>query len=185
MAKKEGGIKTKTVHVPVNTEKENILTIVVLTIILSFLIGVVGWYLGAYVVKDFSLNPSLRENIEEPKPLENEPVKNKYNAAFLSGRIVRLSPILTNLKSNLPEYKSDEVWLRAEIDLVLNKNKTIDEVAKEKISDDFLSYFRETDLVDLRGPTSLMHIKEDLLNRANILTDNAIKHVFIKTLVTQ
>ena len=185
MVKKKGNAKNEFVHVAVSTKKENTAAIIIFTVILSFLIGVVGWYLGAYVVKDFSFNPLLKVNIEEPKPLESELPKNRYNSKFLSGNIVRLTPILTNLKSNLPTYKNDEVWLRAEIDLLLQNDKIIDEATKEIISDNFLSYFRQTDLLDLRGPTSLIHIKEDLLDRANILTNNAIKHVFIRTLVTQ
>lgn len=161
-----------------------IVTTIISTLFLSMLVIIIGWYLGASIVKNLDDKYFKNNTIEDPKPLADK-ITDSAMINSLTGTVVSLPVILTNLKSSLSDYKEDGVWLRTEIDLILNKEKAIDPVVKSKISDDFLNYFKETNVTALRGPTGLMHIKEDLLDRANIITDNAVKFVFIKTLVVQ
>lgn len=167
----------------VKIKNDNIVSIALITFVLSIVIIAIGWYLGDFVVKSFN-DKFFKNNIEEPKPLKSS-LLHKNNIDLFSGEIISLPVILTNLKSNLSNCKEDGVWLRTEINLVLNKNKKIDDATKAKISDNFLSYFKETDEESIRGSNGLMQIKEDLLDRVNILTNNAVKNVFIKTLILQ
>lgn len=151
-------------------------------LILTAIIASIGWYLGAYVVSTGFFAPIKQVEVAAPKPLDGS---KDPAALYVNENLIKLPAIVTDIKSDLKAYKKDEVWVRVEISLLLNKGRQLTNASQAKISENFLNYFKQTDLMDLRGPLSLVNLKEDLLNRANFLTSGAIKSVFITTLVTQ
>lgn len=97
------------------------------------------------------------------------------NFAEPSLNIFRLEDITTNLAG------PDSVWVRAQLALVFREKA--DAALAEMVHQDFLAYLRTVKLQQVEGPSGLIHLKSDLLERANLRSGGKVKDVLIRTLL--
>lgn len=94
--------------------------------------------------------------------------------------IARLSPIVTNIRDPA------DAWVRLEASVIVDEiPKAEFEKTRASIERDIIAYLRSVNLPSLQGARGLMHLQQDLDERAAIRTDGRIKHVYINGLVVQ
>lgn len=139
--------------------------------VLTLVAGFGGWFLGARI-SEITVMPL-------PEKLAEKGDKTGVDVITDNSTIVVLPPVLTNLAS--PET----VWIRMQIFLVARpKEKVTTDMAAE-ISNDFLAYLRQCSLARIKGPTGLLYLREDLLERANIRSGGKVSHILISNLVIE
>jgi flagellar protein FliL len=91
-----------------------------------------------------------------------------------------LKPVLTNLAA------PSSTWVRLEASIIF-KNGDIPnpEIAAAEIRDDIMSYLRTLSLSELEGPSALLHLRDDLGERASLRTDGRVAELVIESFVVQ
>ncbi|HTV71648.1 MAG TPA: flagellar basal body-associated FliL family protein [Rhizobiaceae bacterium] len=97
-------------------------------------------------------------------------------AANVNPLILSLPPITTNLAA------PSEIWVRMEVDVVLDK-PTTDLHLAETVHQDLLAFMRTVKMHQIEGASGFRHLKADLDERAATRTEGLAKMVLIKTLL--
>ena len=122
-----------------------------------------------------------------PAPMPAEPAADgapAANPAAYSGvsgplALVPLAPIVTNIASPASAV------IRVEASLVLRSDAGVDpEILAAQIGADTLAFARTLDLAQIEGARGLMHLREDLKERA-VLRSDAVADYVIHSLVAQ
>ncbi|MEF2071725.1 flagellar basal body-associated FliL family protein [Consotaella aegiceratis] len=93
--------------------------------------------------------------------------------------LVPLEPIVTNL------YSPSSVLLRMQASIVVRENEVEDpDVLAARIGGDMLAYLRTVQLPQLQGARGLLHLREDLTERAK-LRSPAVLDFIIETMVAE
>lgn len=99
-----------------------------------------------------------------------------------SGDLVlrNLEPVIVNLAAPA------DTWMRIEAAIVF-ENGAIDnpEVTSAEIGQDIMAYGRTISLDQLRGPSALQHLRDDLNERVAVRTGKAVRELVIKSMVVQ
>ncbi|MEF2550872.1 flagellar basal body-associated FliL family protein [Aurantimonas sp. A2-1-M11] len=94
-------------------------------------------------------------------------------------KLMPLKPVLTNI------YSPPETWLRVEAALVYRDDGTADpEVLAAQIEADTLAFLRSVQLSQVEGTRGLMHLREDLRQRAK-LRSPAVVDYLIQTMIAE
>ncbi|AQS40953.1 MAG: Flagellar basal body-associated protein FliL [Candidatus Tokpelaia hoelldobleri] len=146
--------------------------LVIALVILTVLAGGGGWFAGAKLglfsaVPAGRVNAADKENVAQEQPLAG------------NNSVIVLQPITTNLASPAT------TWVRLETSLVATSGEKISPELAAEISNDFLAYMRAVPFSMLKGPTGLMYLREDLLDRARVRSKGRIAHVIISGLVVE
>jgi len=135
-----------------------------------------GWLAGNMIGGSGQAQPGTEAahggGHEQPKTYDEV---DGSNFAEPSLKIFRLEDITTNLAG------PDSVWIRAQFALVFRD--AADAAMAETIHQDFLAYLRTVKLHQIEGPSGLIHLKSDLLERANLRSGGKVKDVLIRTLL--
>jgi len=92
----------------------------------------------------------------------------------------KIDPIVTNLAS--PADK----WIRLEAAVVFANGAIADpQAVATKIREEILAYCRTLTLDQLKGPSALQHLSEDLSKRVQLRTNGAVTELVIETLSVQ
>lgn len=146
----------------------------IIALILLTLIGCgTGGGLGIYLTSTVEKIVAERAKAEADKPKPEL----KYGG---DTRLLKLEPIITNLAT------PKDTWIRLETSIVF-ANGTIDnpDVVAGQIRDDLLSFLRTVPLSQLDGPSALLHLRDDLTERAVLRTNGAVKELIIEALLIQ
>jgi flagellar protein FliL len=113
---------------------------------------------------------------------KNEPEDKPVVPVRYSGEMVlqELKPVLTNLSA------PSSTWVRLEASIIF-KNGDIPnpQIAASEIRDDIMSYLRTLSLSDLEGPSALLHLRDDLGDRAALRTNGRVAELVIESFVVQ
>ena len=90
-----------------------------------------------------------------------------------------LSPIVTNLAS--PE----KTWIRLEASIVLDGERTDAKALAATITEDTVAYLRTLSLPLIEGASGLLHLREDLNDRARIRSGGKVRDLIVHTLVVE
>jgi len=132
--------------------------------------GAVGWFLGTQIAQE-AASVSVQSG---QKKASNEAV-----AAAHEGALTPLPAIVTNLR------EPEDAWVKMEISLVLQPPHDVKPEDLAEISSDFVALLRQMTLIQIKGPTGLMHLREDLLERARIRSNGKISALLISHLVIE
>ncbi len=146
-----------------------ILTLGLLTL-LSALIG------GGFGVV---MTSNIEKRIEEKYKAASEKV---VVASPYTGEIAvrKVAPIVTNLSG------AGNDWVRLETSIVYKTGQEVNpDVMATETRQDILAYMRTLSLAQIQGPSGLLHVREDLNERAKIRSKGIIQEVVIETLVVQ
>ena len=156
-------------------KKSGMMMTIVAVAIVTVIAGAGGWFLGGM----------LAPVVAPPKPVEKaaaegEKKKEGEGLPLLSAEeegVVQLEPITTNIG-----YPSD-TWVRLEIALLF-KEKPDPKVA-ETIHQDIMVYLRTVTLQQIEGPRGFQYLKEDLEERADILSEGKISKILFRAFVIE
>lgn len=120
---------------------------------------------------------------QSPKPVAKVQTVIKTepeSAEAKADRPIRLAPIIANL--SLPEG----MWVRVDVVLIAPHqfHKEVDSTSV-KITQDFLVYLQTLSISDLEGVHSLAFLRQELIERARIRSENKVKDVLVTTMVVQ
>lgn len=145
-------------------------TLGVLVVLTVFAAGT-GGLLGLHMVEavDAAIKAKAAEGESAPEPL--------YSAGT---NLHRLPPVVANLAT--PE----DAWVRVEASIVFD-DEAIDnpELIAGEIAEDMLAYLRTVSLGQIQGASGLLHLREDLNDRAAIRSSDRVRELIIETLVVQ
>jgi flagellar FliL protein len=94
--------------------------------------------------------------------------------------IKKLAPVVTNLAG------SNDDWVRVEASVVytVGEGQNPDVMAGE-VRQDILAYLRTLSLAQIQGPSGLLHLREDLNERAQLRSKGIVQELVLETLVVQ
>lgn len=92
----------------------------------------------------------------------------------------RVPAVVTNLAH------TSEDWVRLEVALVIPRNmeKNPDLLVAE-IRQDMVGFLRTISLAQIQGPSGLVHLREDLNERARIRSGGLVKELIVETFIVQ
>lgn len=139
--------------------------------VLTLVAGLGGWFLGANLGETIvPVSHSIKAATD---------VKIEGEAITSNSNVTILPPILSNLAS------PSNAWVRMEIALVSKPDEKISPEIAAEISNDFLALLRESTMSQIKGPTGLMYLREDLLDRASTRSEGKVSHILISSLVIE
>lgn len=148
-----------------------IIPLALLTLLAAAMGGGVGVQLASTVEQ------SVAEKAKE-KPPEPEAPPLRY--ADKDTLLEALKPIVTNLAA------PSQTLMRLEVSIIYkNGALTNPELAAAQIREDLLGYLRTLSLSQIEGPSGLLHLREDLNERARLRTEGRVDELVIQTLVVQ
>lgn len=94
--------------------------------------------------------------------------------------IQRLPAVVANMSS------SGNYWVRLEASIIYKKNPDINpDVMAAETRQDLLTYLRTVSVAQIQGPSGLLHLREDLNERAQLRSKGFIREFVIESLVVQ
>lgn len=90
-----------------------------------------------------------------------------------------LSPIITNLAS--PE----RTWIRLEASIVIDAEGVDAKALSAAITDDTVAYLRTLSLPLIEGASGLLHLREDLNDRARVRSGGKVRDIIVHTLIVE
>lgn len=168
-------------------KKSALIPTIIAVVLLSAVGAGAGWFLGGM------FGPSMIPLDERPKP-EDEAKKKEEAAKAAEGEakkdeeglpristeennVIQLEPITTNLA-----FPTDK-WVRLEVALLF-KGKP-DVYLAEAVHQDISVYLRTVTLQQIEGPRGFGYLKEDLEERADLLTEGKVAKVMFRTFVVE
>jgi len=139
--------------------------------VLTVIAGGGGWYLGGMISADQLASA-------KPSGKEDKPKQGDFESRSI-GTVVPLQPIITNL--GIPQ----NTWVRLEASLVSKPCHEIPAAVAASVGDDFLSFLRSVNLMQLQGAAGLAYLRSDLEERARLRSEGAVERVFISALVVE
>jgi flagellar protein FliL len=138
--------------------------------------GVGGWFVGNMLAPQ--VEPPKVEKAEE-KPAEGGEEKDEGlpKLATEENGVVQLEPITTNLA-----FPTDR-WVRLEVALLF-KDKPDAKLA-ETIHQDIAVYLRTVSLQQIEGPRGFQYLKEDLEERADMISEGKVARLMFRTFLIQ
>jgi|SRR5690349_12034829 len=141
--------------------------------LLTLLSAAIGGGFGLVMVSGIE-----RQVEEKYKALpQKTEVASPYKGAIA---IKELAAVVTNLAGS----QSDWVRLEASIVYKPGEEQHPDVLASET-RQDILSYMRTVSLAQIQGPSGLLHLREDLNERARLRSKGTIQELVLETLVVQ
>lgn len=141
-------------------------------VLLTLIAAGVGVLVGTRLVGEVETMLRQKE-AEAPEPVP-EPI---YTGAT---NVRRLAPIVSNLAS------PPDTWVRLEASLVLGDDpEAEDDILVSQIAQDVATYLRTLTVRELQGVSGLLHLREDLNERARIRSSDRVRELIVETLVVQ
>lgn len=139
--------------------------------------GVGGWIVGNMLAPQ--VEPPKVEKKAEEKPAEGGEEKDEGlpKLATEENGVVQLEPITTNLA-----FPTDR-WVRLEVALLF-KDKPDAKLA-ETIHQDIAVYLRTVSLQQIEGPRGFQYLKEDLEERADMISEGKVSRLMFRTFLIQ
>ena len=139
--------------------------------------GAGGWIVGKMLAP--AVEPPKVEAKAEEKPAEGAKDKEAGlpRVATEANGIVQLEPITTNLA-----FPTDR-WIRLEVALMFEDAP--DPKLAETIHQDIAVYIRTVSLQQIEGPRGFQYLKEDLEERADLISEGKVSRIMFRTFVIQ
>jgi flagellar FliL protein len=127
-----------------------------------------GMMMFTMVEQDVAARKQQKEMAEKPQH-------------YVAGeQVVMLPPVVTNL------FGDGDTWVRLELAAIFSGEAAEgrDKLAAQ-IAGDTLAFVRTLKLSQLRGATGLLHLREDLSERARIRSDGKVSEIVVHSLVLE
>lgn len=146
-----------------------------LTVVVLCMVAIgLGWISGSFMVR------SLTERAVEVYKSQREEAKPLVSKYVGEVELRKVPAVVTNLANSASD------WVRIESSIVFARGASKDpDLMVSEIRQDVLSYLRTVSLAQIQGASGLVHLREDLNERAKVRSGGTIKEVIIETLVIQ
>ena len=138
--------------------------------------GVGGWFVGNMLAPQVE-PPKVEKAEEMPAEGGEEKDEGLPKLATEENGVVQLEPITTNLA-----FPTDR-WVRLEVALLF-KDKPDAKLA-ETIHQDIAVYLRTVSLQQIEGPRGFQYLKEDLEERADMISEGKVARLMFRTFLIQ
>jgi flagellar FliL protein len=160
---------------PAPTKKKSAMVMTIAAVaVVTVIAGAGGWFLGTM------LSPIVNQPKKAPPAAAEAGKKPDEALPQLSAdetNVVQLDPIITNLA-----YPSDS-WVRLEVALMF-KDKPDPKLA-EAVHQDIMVYLRTVTLQQIEGARGFQYLKDDLQDRASLITEGKISKILFRTFVIE
>lgn len=140
--------------------------------VVTVIAGAGGWFLGGMLAP--AVDAPKKAVAEEAGKKAEEglpPISTEENG------VVQLEPITTNLA-----FPSDS-WVRLDVALLF-KDKPDVKLA-ETIHQDILVYLRTVTLQQIEGPRGFQYLKDDIQDRADLISEGKVSKILFRTFVIE
>ena len=162
---------------PAPAKKKSGLAVTIVAVAAVTVVGAAGgWFVGTMLAPQVE-PPKVEKAAEEKSPEGGEEKKNLPRVATEANGVVQLEPITTNLA-----FPTDR-WVRLEVALLF-KDKPDVKLA-EAIHQDIAVYLRTVSLQQIEGPRGFQYLKEDLEERADLISEGKVSRLMFRTFVIQ
>lgn len=139
--------------------------------------GAGGWVVGSMLTPEVE-KPRVAEKPEAAtRAAEGEKEEGLPRIATEANGVIQLEPITTNLA-----FPADR-WVRLEVALLF-KDKPDVKLA-ETIHQDIAVYLRTVSLQQIEGPRGFQYLKEDLEERADMISEGKVSRLMFRTFLIQ
>ncbi len=163
---------------------DGLIPTVVVVVVLTLVAGGGGAFLGSMLGKSGAPPVEEAEPVAPPVETANDVDRGDGGLATAEHdetplRLIPLKPVLTNI------YAPPRTWLRIEASLVLKDDGTVNaDVLAAEIESDTLAFLRSVQLAQIEGTRGLLHLREDLRERARLRSPAVIDYL-IQTMVAE
>ena len=152
-------------------------TIIALVIVTGAAAGA-GWFLSGMLSESKMTETAEVMPAKEAKKEEGKESKDKKDPVP-SGGVVKLDPLIVKLDRN-------NTFLRLELALIAKEDVNLHgEETKARIGAEIATFARTLTLQQISGPSGYLHLREDLLDRAQLATEGQIKDLLIMSMVAE
>jgi len=156
----------------VKGNSSDIKTLLIAALLMGAIAAVAGWFLGSQIGAG---TPILLQSVQAAENAGDNEQGNHAPASTLE----TLAPILTNLR------EPEGTRVRMEIALVIKEGEGLQVEQQAEIVNDFIALLRQMTVAQIKGPTGLMNLREDLLDRARIRSEGKVSALLISSLVVE
>jgi flagellar FliL protein len=150
----------------------SVLSLVLAMVVLTVLSLGAGGLFGLQVLPGIGKRP--------PAAKAEAPAGEKRKGRFSEkASLHALSPIITNLAS--PE----RTWIRIEASIVIDGEDVDTKALTAAITEDTVAYLRTLSLPLIEGASGLLHLREDLNDRARVRSGGKVRDLIIHTLIVE
>ena len=156
-------------------KKSGLVTTIVAVLAVSVVGAGGGWFVGKMLAPAVEV-PKAEQAAEKAPPggEKEEPIP---KVATEENGIVQLEAITTNLA-----FPTDR-WVRLEVALMFNDKP--DAKLAETIQQDIAVYLRTVSLQQIEGPRGFQYLKEDLQERADLISEGKVAKLLFRTFLIQ
>ena len=159
---------------------------IVAMVLVSALAVAGGWLVGTQLNMAETPNLQKMENAKSEKDKKNSKDgkhgDDDENSKMTPGEVsvVNLEPILAALDNN------DNVWLRLQLAVISKSDSDLDSPEiKARMESDIVALLKTLTLEQISGPSGLLHLKEDLLDRTRLTTDGKVDELMIMSIIAE
>ena len=158
-------------------KKSGLVVTIAAVAVVSIVGGAGGWFVGKMLAPQVE-PPKVEKSAEEAASAEGEKKEEGLpRAATEANGVLQLEPITTNLA-----FPTDR-WVRLEV-AILFKDKPDPKLA-ETIHQDIAVYLRTVSLQQIEGPRGFQYLKEDLEERADMISEGKVSRLLFRTFLIQ
>ena len=138
--------------------------------------GAGGWLVGKMLAPE--VEPPKVEHADAQKPAEGgDKDEGLPRIATEANGVIQLEPITTNLAF------PTERWVRLEVALLFREKPDVK--LAETIHQDIAVYLRTVSLQQIEGPRGFQYLKEDLQERADMISEGKVSRLMFRTFLIQ
>lgn len=166
-------------------KKSGLMATIAVVSVLTALGGGGGWVLGGMFGPQ--MQPPGEKQSQAPKAKEEAAAQESGKArkedeglehiSTEENNVVQLEPITANLA-----FPTDS-WIRLEVALLF-KGKP-DVTLAENVHQDIAAYLRTVTMQQIEGPRGFLYLKEDLEDRADLITEGKVAKIMFRTFVIE
>lgn len=165
------------------TKKESPIIFVAMLAVTALIAIGAGWFLAGRVEAPAKVAEIKETDGHDAGASDNDADATGGHAADANSddmAIYDLDPIIVNLAG------AENSWLRLELALVADDDANIAKPLKRmKLNDEFIAFLRTLRIDQLSGPSSYIHLREDLLDRARLSTGEDVHNILVKSMVVE
>ena len=156
-------------------KKEGIMGLILGLVVVSLMAVGTGWFVGSTIGAN---NAKQAAEMKAEEKTSKEGGEEAEKPPMIQTEV--LSPIVTNLMG------SDNVWMRLELTVVMAENQKLGgELEKTKLVSELTAFLQTVKMQHISGPSGIIHLREDLVDRARIATQGRIENVLVTSMVVE
>lgn len=158
-------------------KKSGLIVTIVAVLAVTVVGGAGGWFVGKMLAPAVEPSKVEKKVDDAAAPEGGKKDEGLPKLATEENGIVQLEPITTNLA-----FPTDR-WVRLEVALLFREKPDVK--LAEAIHQDIAVYLRTVSLQQIEGPRGFQYLKEDLQERADMISEGKVERLMFRTFLIQ